>query len=696
MILVVAEKAIAGQRISSILAGRDVPVSMEKGAKFFAFERGSKQFITVPLRGHVVDIDFPSRYAYWIGTDLRTLAKADIEYKDSEKPILDFLRNIAKDVDQAIIATDNDREGESIGFEAINALKEGNSGIKVKRALFSAITPVDIEKAFDSLTDADENLSDSADSRREIDLVWGAVLTRFLSIVSGRLGKEFLSMGRVQGPTLALIVDREKERLAFDPRKYWELAAVFSKEKSKFEAGHKNGRFWDEKEANEAFDCKRPPKGKVTKITKRKRVLKKPLPFNTTSFLTSATSIGFTAGRAMQIAESLYQSGFLSYPRTDNAVYPASLDLNEILTQISKVAELNDAVNKVLALKKIVPSKGKQTKDHPPIHPVSAVSRQKLSPEHWKVYELVCRRFLATLAEDAVTENLSVEIDLNGQPFIATGQVFVKKAWKELYPYSKANEVFLPPLSEGDTVALEKLEKLSKQTTPKPRYSQGSLIKKMSELNLGTKSTRAEIIQKLLARKYIFGKKALEPNKVGFAVIESIEEHSPIVAKSDMTARIEKEMDLVAEGKKTKESVVNESRDELSKALDKLLEHKADVGSHIRKAIRSDSIIGPCSAKGCDGELLIRRGRATGKRFLGCSNYPKCTNSFPLPQKGPISPLSEKCPECENIMIYVGAGRRRFKMCIDHNCPSKEEWKKRAEDRAKKLGEEEGHNKNRS
>ncbi|MDP6670524.1 MAG: DNA topoisomerase I [archaeon] len=686
MILIVAEKAIAGQRISSILAGHDVPVSMERGAKFFSFEQGDKQFITVPLRGHVVNVDFPTRYAYWIGTDLRILAKADVEYKDSEKPILDFLRDIAKDVDQAIIATDNDREGESIGFEAINALKDGNSEIKVKRALFSAITPVDIESAFDSLVDADENLSDSADSRREIDLVWGAVLTRFLSIVSGRMGKEFLSMGRVQGPTLALIVNREKERLAFDPKKYWELAAVFSKDKSKFEASHKNGRFWDEAKANKAFDCKKPPEGKVTKVTKKKRVLKKPLPFNTTSFLTSATSIGFTAGRAMQIAESLYQSGFISYPRTDNAVYPASLNLKEILTKISRVAELKDAVNKVLALDKIVPSKGKSTKDHPPIHPVSAVSKQKLSPEHWKVYELVCRRFLATLAEDAITENLSVEIDLNSQLFVATGQVFVKKAWKELYPYSKANEVFLPPLSTGDAVALEKLDKLSKQTTPKPRYSQGSLIKKMSELNLGTKSTRAEIIQKLLARKYIFGKKALEPNKVGFAVIEAIEEHSPIVSKSDMTARIEKEMDLVAEGKKTKEFVVNESRNELSSALDKLLEHKADVGSHIRKALRSDSILGECSAKDCDGELLIRRGRASGKRFLGCSNYPKCTNTFPLPQKGPISPLPEKCSQCGNLMIHVGAGRRRFKMCIDHNCPSKEEWKKRAEAKDKKSG----------
>ena len=674
MFLVIAEKAIAGQRISSILAGKPVSMSMDKMAKFFAFESEGKPFVTVPLRGHVVDVDFPLRYTHWLGTDLKKLVKAEIEYKENEKPILDFLRKNASEVEEVVVATDNDREGESIGFEAINVLKNANPKIKVMRALFSAITPKDISEAFSALEKADKNLADSADARREIDLVWGAVLTRFLSLVSGRLGKEFLSMGRVQGPTLALIVDREKERLAFDPKKYWELVAEFSKGDKKFGASHKKGRFWDENEAKEAFNCKEPPIGKVENVTKKKRVLKKPLPFNTTSFLAAATSLGFTAGRAMSIAESLYQSGFISYPRTDNAVYSQTLNLKEIVLEIAKVPALKAAASKILALDKIVPSAGKLSKDHPPIHPVSSVNKEALSPEHWRIYELVCRRFLATLGNDAITENLSVEIDLNGQPFVATGQVFVNKAWKELYPYSKATEVVLPPLAKGDKVDLLKLDNLAKQTTPKPRFSQGSLIKLMSELNLGTKSTRAEIIQKLFYRNYISGRKAIEPSKIAFAVIDSLEKHAPRVTKPDMTANVEKEMDLVASGKKSKESLVGESRSRLDSALDQLLEHKNDIGSTIRRAAMADSIVTKCPS--CEGDLVIRKGRS-GKRFLGCTNYPKCTTTFPLPQKGTIFSVDEKCKECGQALIGLKGKRWRFKLCIDPDCPSKDEWKKK-------------------
>ena len=673
MILIIAEKAIAGQRISSILADKAVSLSIEKNVRFFLFESGKKQFITVPLRGHVVDVDFPLRYSHWLGTDLKKLAEAEISYIEKEKQIFDFIRKIAKDVEEVIVATDNDREGESIGFEALNVLKKANPKVKVKRAYFSAIIKKDIIDAFSSLGEANQALADSADARREIDLVWGAVLTRFLSLISGRLGKEFLSMGRVQGPTLALVVDREKERLAFKSKDYWEIKVLFSKEKKEFEANHKNGRFWKKEEAANAMKCKEPPIGKVVKVTKKKRVLKRPLPFNTTSFLTTVTSIGFSAVKAMSIAETLYQNGFISYPRTDNSVYPASLDLKEILFELVKVPELKEAVEKILLLKKIVPSAGKVSKDHPPIHPVSVASKQKLSSDQWKVYELVARRFLATLGEDAVTENLSVEIDLNKQPFVATGQVFVKKGWKDVYPYSKATEVFLPALAKGDEVNLLKLDLFEKQTTPKPRYSQGALIKKMAELNLGTKSTRAAIIQKLYARDYIFGKNAVEPNKIAFAVIDSLGKVDSSVVKPDMTAELEKEMDLVAAAEKGRDEVVEESRHLLSQELDKLLKNKNNIGSALRRAVISDSILGKCPSKECEGELLIRKGR-TGKRFVGCSAYPKCTVSYPLPQRGKITVLDGTCPACENIMIQVRGKYSGFKMCIDHNCVSKKDW----------------------
>ncbi|MFH1588293.1 MAG: DNA topoisomerase [Candidatus Diapherotrites archaeon] len=252
MKLIISEKAIAGKRIASILAGTDVPVSNISNAQAFEFSRQGEEYVIVPLRGHITDIDFPKKYSYWIGTDLRKLTFAEIEYIGKEIVIIAGLKTAAKRCDEVIIATDSDREGESIGVEALNYVQEVNPGIKVKRAYFSAITKQDIEESFSKLTTVDHNLADSADSRREIDLLWGAVLTRFMSIVSGKLGKEFLSIGRVQTPVLAIIVDREKERKKFIEEDYFELSALLSKNEKKFEAMHKKGRFFDKKEAEKA------------------------------------------------------------------------------------------------------------------------------------------------------------------------------------------------------------------------------------------------------------------------------------------------------------------------------------------------------------------------------------------------------------------------------------------------------------
>ena len=331
--------------------------------------------------------------------------------------------------------------------------------------------------------------------------------------------------------------------------------------------------------------------------------------------------------------------------------------------------------NRILARGKLEPSRGKESKDHPPIHPVSNVSQQELDSKQWRIYELVCRRFLATLAEDAVTENLNVEIDLNEEPFVAKGQVILKAGWKKVYPYSVLKEVILPPLKEGDVVDLKKLEMEEKETQPPARYSQGALIKLMEEKGLGTKSTRHETIQKLYARRYISNIKSLEPSKVAFAVIDGLEKHDAKVEKPEMTAELEKQMDEVAAGKKTKEEVVDGSRKMLLDVLETLFQHKNELGSQIREASREDAVMMKCPA--CeDGNLRQLRGR-TGKRFLGCTNYPKCTQTYPLPQNGLIIPLEKICEQCQAPMNKVVNRGRGYEMCLDFNCPSKADWGKK-------------------
>jgi DNA topoisomerase I len=249
MQLIISEKAIAGERIASLLADDKVSQKNVLGARVFDFNWKGVETRVIPLRGHISDVAFPKEYSNWISVPLEKLVNAPILYSKKEFRIIDCIINSALEADKVIIATDADREGESIGLEAIGYALQSNKKIDIKRAYFSAIAKEDIEKSFSNLEKFDYNFAYSANSRREIDLIWGAVLTRFISITSGQFGKSFLSVGRVQTPTLALIVDREKERRAFISKKYWEINADCEKEK-KFVAIHKEGKFWEKEKAD--------------------------------------------------------------------------------------------------------------------------------------------------------------------------------------------------------------------------------------------------------------------------------------------------------------------------------------------------------------------------------------------------------------------------------------------------------------
>ncbi len=671
--IIVAEKQIAGKRVAEILSKGRLKTRGQREAPFWEFEQEGKTVFVVPLKGHIEDVDFPKKFKSWIGPDLRDLVHVKVEYQSTEPAITELLQRLGKEAENVVIATDDDREGEAIGVEALRHLRLGNPKMKEERARFSAISPKDLEKAFANLEKVDFKMADSADARREIDLIWGAVLTRFLSLMAGRRGKSFLSVGRVQTPTLALIVERERERKAFKATPYWENRALCEKDSQEFEAFHKTGKFWKKEEADAAF-AKKAKTGTVQQVTAFQRTLARPVPFNTTEFLRAATALGFRASEAMNLAESLYMRGLISYPRTDNQVYPASLDLEELLLELGKGGEFKKEVDYILSLGKINPTRGKESKDHPPIHPIESASKTQMDERSWKVYELVVRRFFATLAEDAITDNLSVDIDIAEEPFIAHGQVIRKAGWKKVYPYSALSEVKLPPLKEGDVVNVKLHELLSKETLPPAHYSQSALIKLMEEKNLGTKSTRAEMIQKLYARQYIFGNKAIEANQIGFAVIDALKKYSEEVTKAEMTANLEKQMDEIAEGKRKKMAVVDESRKLLSVILEKLLDHKNEVAEELHTALRDDSVLFACPKCG-SGKLQMLFGR-TGKRFLGCTNYPKCTNSYPLVQNGKIIPTEKFCEFCKAPIVKVFGRRGGYEMCLTMGCESKKDWKK--------------------
>jgi len=584
--LIIAEKDNTAKRIASILF-RDVK-TLKNGRVSYYYSPSNDAYV-VGLKGHIVELDYPKELNNW-KTPLEKLLQVEPVKKIKEKTITSILKEIAKNAERVTVATDYDREGELIGVEALEIVRSVNPEVKVDRVRYSSVTEKEIKAAFSNPVKVDFNLANAALARQKIDLIWGATLTRLISIHSGRVGKDFLSVGRVQTPTLRLIVDREIEIQNFRPEKYYEIFADFEG----FAAKHPK-KYTRKEEAENVFS-KIGETAEVKEFTRKSFEENRPIPFNTTEFLREASKF-MSPHRAMSIAETLYMNGYISYPRTDNTVYPATINLAEIVSALSAVFPKEAKI--VLSQDKIVPSSGKrETKDHPPIYPTGIARRDELSKEEWTIYELVVRRFLATLAPKAVWEVRSAVLESNGVKFNASGRKLVDAGWRAIYIYSKAEENELPVLKKGDVLKILRKRLEEKETKPPGRYSASSLIKIMEKLNLGTKSTRHEIIQKLVSRRYIHGN-PFRPTETAFSVINVLKENAETITLPDMTAKLEDEMDLIAEGKKRESEVVNESRKMLLQIL-KAIDYRK-LSKDLREGVKKDNFVGKCPE--CGGEL---------------------------------------------------------------------------------------------
>jgi DNA topoisomerase-1 len=679
MKLIITEKNTTARRISTILSdGKARPLAKSRNP-VYAFDINGGEVHCVGLKGHILKVDFPAQYQQWQDVEPRELIHADIIKVPTNKALIKSIQTEARKADEVIIATDFDREGELIGVDAINKIREVRPDIPVKRARFSALTPVEIKRVFAQLDDPYYSLASAGEARQDIDLIWGASLTRFISLASTRLGKNFLSVGRVQSPTLALIVDREKERKAFVPTPFWTLKIACVKGDESFQAVHAKERFPSEDEAQEALSrLEKTALVKEVKNTERK--VTPPAPFNTTGLLTAAASLGFTAAKAMNIAENLYMNGYISYPRVDNTVYPPSLELRSILQELTVNPEFSELCASLLMKEKLTPTRGKkETTDHPPIHPTASAPREKLSPQEWKIYELVVRRFMATLSGDAVVLSVRADLDCGPEPFIARGSRTADEGWYRYYPYGRKKEVLLPYLEEGEIVRVDEPPELkSGETQPPPRYNQGKLIEKMEELGLGTKSTRHSIIEGLYGRGYIYGG-PITPSETGIAVAEALRKYAGVIASPEMTSALERDMDAIVDGAETQAEVVDKSRDILAGVMHLLESSKEEVAAEIRNGIKEDRILGTCPT--CGSNLRIVKAKKSKKRFVGCSGYPECTTTYPLPQTGTIMPTGEVCQDCNSPKVrVVNKGRRPWIFCLDPECPSKKEAKAKKEE----------------
>ena len=672
MRLIISEKANAAKKIAQFLAEGPVKEGKHRSVPHHTFRWKGEECVSVGLKGHVLNPEYPEEYSNWQKVEPSELIDAEILKSVSEKGVANAVKSLAKKADRVVIATDFDREGELIGVEALSLVFEANPKLvdHVERSRFSALTKGEVTRAFDDLVEVSRELADAGEARQDIDLIWGATLTRWVSRATKRYGSAFLSVGRVQSPTLVLIAERERERRAFVPEPYWELDATLKNGGGPFSVRHAHGRFKEETAARKAFE-NLTDTATVTEVKQKSATRPPPTPFNTTGFLTAAASLGIGPSRAARIAEDLYTDGYISYPRTDNTVYPRSLDLREVLGHLKRVEGVGPYAEKLLASGKLSPTRGKrETTDHPPIYPTGYASKKALRDDRWKIYQLVVRRFLATLSGPAKTLRTTLRFESGGEPLTTSGTVVTEEGWLGVYFYGRRADEELPRLNEGEEVEVVEAEVIGKETQPPGRYGQGRLIAVMEDLGLGTKATRPNIIQNLYDRGYVHGD-PLIPTEKGIAVAQALKDFASEIASHEMTADLERSMDAISEGKISKENVVDESRDVLRRVYENLTESEQEFADIVWNGIRGDETLGKCPESGHN--LIVRRNRKSGKRFVGCEGYPECRVTYPLPQKGTIIPMGTQCDACSSPEIKVLGGKRPWVTCINMDCPKKQE-----------------------
>jgi DNA topoisomerase-1 len=291
------------------------------------------------------------------------------------------------------------------------------------------------------------------------------------------------------------------------------------------------------------------------------------------------------------------------------------------------------------------------------------------------------KRFLACFGEAAIRESQEIAFDIESERFLSKGTRTLEKNWHELYePYIKLKEEDLPELEQGKQHNVKQLDKENKETQPPKRYSQASVIKQMEKIGIGTKATRANILQTLYDRNYVQGQQ-IQVTEFGSKIIETLKKHVSELTSEDLTHKFEDFVEKIQEGAVDKETVLAQAKETLTTVMEKFKKEAGAIGEGLgesyQKARTEQITLSECP-KCKTGNLMIRKSKASGKQFVGCSAYPKCDCSYPLPQFAKIEKQEKPCEHDQLPVIKViRKAKRPFTMCIDPKCPSKADWGKK-------------------
>ncbi len=655
--VIICEKPKSSEKIAKAIS-RNAKKNSYKKVPYYEFEENGKKTTVLSAVGHLYSLSpTVSGQEKIFDVEWVPLYEKD-KQKKYVKGYVDAIKKLSKGADSYMHACDYDIEGTLIGY---NALKYGcgqESLKNAKRMKFSTLTKEDILKAYENPIDVDFRQVDSGIARHVLDFLFGVNISKYLTDSVRAATKRYiqLSAGRVQTPTLSILVDREKEIKKFVPVPYWMIKADIEGD---IIADHKAGKIFKREDADSILAECEGEDATVTDIILRENKRAPPFPFDLGSLQSEAYGVfGFSPKKTQQIAQNLYTEGYTSYPRTSSQKLPKSIGYDKILKKLSKSAAFKKHVD---ALKKpLKPNEGKKTDEaHPAIHPTGTLPKD-LDTDEQKLYELITFRFISVFGEDALQESMKTNLEINTQEFSFSRKRMAKMGWLDHYSFRKIENDIFPEIKKGDILKVKEIIDEEKETKPPARYNQASLIRELEKRGLGTKSTRANIISILFDRKYIEGQK-IKVNELGEHLIDTLTEYSKDITSEELTRQFEMELEGIMEDKINKEQVIDEAKTELTSILDDIEKNKKEIGTKLYEAYQESRIVGECK---CGGNLVMKYSPRTKGTFVGCSAYPKCKETYPIPRGANI--LKTKCEKCELPMISFGKPRQRA--CLDPKC----------------------------
>ncbi len=625
-----------------------------------------KDFKVVSSKGHIRDLAIKGKDG--LGVDVENDFEATYTINKDKKDVVKELIKERKTADEVYLATDPDREGEAISWHLAQALDVDDSALN--RVVFNEITKDAVQEAFKHPRTIDANLVKSQETRRILDRIIGFKLSKLLK---SKIRSK--SAGRVQSVALKIIVEREKEILAFVPKEYWSIKALFKEQKIEFEASLEklNNKKIKLNNVDETKEVLSQLDGafELTKVKKANRQKKPSLVFMTSTLQqTAASRINFNAKKTMRIAQKLYEGitvgeeteGLITYMRTDS-------------TRMSQgfVDSTFDYIKETYGKEYVGKYQSKKDDNAHDAHEgirVTDITRtpqsikKDLTNDEYKLYSLIYARTLAALMAPAKQATVNYTFNKNGYEFVANGIEMTFDGYTKVYgAYETNKDRILPVLVEKEEYTPYKIEEKQHFTEPPLRYNEARLIKELEENGIGRPSTYSTIIDTIVSRGYVEYKapsetttaKAFIPTEQGILTNEKLSEHFSGIINVEYTAQMEAMLDKIAEGD------ANNVK-ELRAFYDKFEPLVQEAYDKMEKA-PLEYVNEECPE--CGGQLVYRHGRY-GK-FVACENYPDCKYHRPLADKVKEPPvkIGEPCPLCENDLVVRTARRtgKKFVGC---------------------------------